>query len=387
MRRRRMLAPGGAAGADGKSGRKAYYHCVSRVVNREFVFGGAEKDRFRSLMRVYERFGCLRVVAYCLMSNHFHILVEVPERPAGADLPDDAGLVAHVRAALGEEQANRLEWSLRHWREIGANAAAEELRRQWFARMWDVSAFMKTLKQRFTQWHNGRKKRKGTLWEERFRSVLVEGECRALQTMAAYIDLNPVRAGICEDPKDYRWSGYGEAVAGGKQAKEAVRWLAELETRGPALGPKARAEAEGEAAKAREAEQAGKRRTAELEAMRVWRCGLFGVPEKEGAQAEERAKGDAARVYRRRIPRQKALEVLAQGGRLERADYLRCRVRYFTDGVAIGSREYVEGVFAGCREWFGAGRLTGSRSLRGMELAAKPERLYAMRALRNEAVG
>lgn len=35
-----------------------------------------------------------------------------------------------------------------------------------------------------------------------------------LSTMAAYIDLNPVRAGIVKDPKDYRWSGYGDAVAG-----------------------------------------------------------------------------------------------------------------------------------------------------------------------------
>jgi putative transposase len=294
--------------------------------------------------------------------------------------------VAHVRASLGEGQANRLGWALRHFREIGANAAAEELRGQWFARMWDVSAFMKTLKQRFSQWHNGRKKRKGTLWEERFRSVLVEGECRALRTMAAYIDLNPVRAGICEDPKDYRWSGYGEAVAGGKQAREAVRWLAELE-------PEMRSRECGKAGGGREAEPAASRRPgaagrlAELEAMRVWRCELFGVPEKEGARAEELAKGDLARVYRKRISRKKALEVLAQGGRLERADYLRCRVRYFTDGVAIGSREFVERVFAGCREWFSANRATGARSLRGLELSPRPERIYAMRALRNEAVG
>lgn len=35
--------------------------------------------------------------------------------------------------------------------------------------------------------------------------------------MAAYIDLNPVRAGVCADPADYRWSGYGEAVGGGKK--------------------------------------------------------------------------------------------------------------------------------------------------------------------------
>jgi hypothetical protein len=52
----------------------------------------------------------------------------------------------------------------------------------------------------------------GTLWEGRFKSVLVEGTGQTLSTMAAYIDLNPVRAGIVKDPADYRWSGYAEAV-------------------------------------------------------------------------------------------------------------------------------------------------------------------------------
>ncbi len=44
-----------------------------------------------------------------------------------------------------------------------------------YERMWDLSAFMKLLKQRFTQWYNGRTAPKGTLWEERLKSVLVEG--------------------------------------------------------------------------------------------------------------------------------------------------------------------------------------------------------------------
>jgi hypothetical protein len=50
--------------------------------------------------------------------------------------------------------------------------------------MWDVSQFMKMVKQRFTHWHNKRQGRRGTLWEERFRSVLVEGAGRTLVTMA-----------------------------------------------------------------------------------------------------------------------------------------------------------------------------------------------------------
>ena len=56
------------------------------------------------------------------------------------------------------------------------------------------------------------------IWEERFGSVVVEEEERALRTMAAYIDLNPVRAGMVLNPADYRWSGYAEAMAGKARA-------------------------------------------------------------------------------------------------------------------------------------------------------------------------
>ena len=73
MRRPRILAP--------KGHKTAFYHCVSRVVNREFVLGEVEKEQFVSYMRLYEQLYGLRVVAYCIMSNHFHVLVEVPKRP------------------------------------------------------------------------------------------------------------------------------------------------------------------------------------------------------------------------------------------------------------------------------------------------------------------
>ena len=56
---------------------------------------------------------------------------------------------------------------------------------------------------------------------ERFKSVLVE-DAAALQTMAAYIDLNPVRAGICDDPAEYQWCGYAEAEGGSKRAKAGL---------------------------------------------------------------------------------------------------------------------------------------------------------------------
>ena len=58
----------------------ALYHCISRVVDRQFVLGREEKDMFVQMMREYEEFCGVRVLSYCIMSNHFHLLVEVPPK-------------------------------------------------------------------------------------------------------------------------------------------------------------------------------------------------------------------------------------------------------------------------------------------------------------------
>ncbi len=171
----------------------------------------------------------VRVVTYCVMSNHFHVLVEVPQRPV--EMPDDAALMASLKEVYGDGGGTgTIRQRLEFFRAEGAQAEAEALRESFFARMWDVSAFMKLLKQRFTQWFNRTHQRKGTLWEERFKSVLVEGAGTALATMAAYIDLNPVRAGIVGDPKGlsvvwlrggHRRSGSGEGRTGDRRRSGA----------------------------------------------------------------------------------------------------------------------------------------------------------------------
>lgn len=83
-------------------------------------------------------------------------------------------------------------------------------------RLCSLKLFMKELKERFSRWFNKRHGRRGTLWRDRYRSVLVE-DGEALQTMAAYLDLNPLRAGLVSDPKDYRWCGYAETMAGSRR--------------------------------------------------------------------------------------------------------------------------------------------------------------------------
>lgn len=125
------------------------------------------------------------------------------------------------------------------------------------------------------------------------------------------------------------------------------------------------------------------------EALRSWRCFLFGIPESESRQAEERAKEDKAEIFRRRIPREKALEVLAKGGKLSQADDLRCKVRYFSDGAVLGGKNFVEGIFQACRGRFGPKRKDGARPLRGLAADddSPEQRLFNLRQLRKGVFG
>lgn len=199
----------------------------------------------------------------------------------------------------------------------------ERWRAKYLKRMWDLSEFMKTLKQKFTGWFNRKHGREGTLWERRFKSVLVEGSWNCLLKVAAYIDLNAVRAGLVDDPKDYRWSGYAEAVAGDQQARRGLVLAIQLE--------KANADWRHVGA--------------------AYRKVIFGIGEKTASRGG--------------ISRDEVAKVWAAGGKLSLAQLLRCRVRYFTDGLVIGTEGFVDHFFESRREIFSGGRTTGARRLKG----------------------
>ncbi len=182
------------------------FHMTSRVVDRAMKLTDEEKDIFVGMMRRVERFSGVEILAYCVMTNHFHILVRVPD--ARTEI-GEAELLARYAALYGEAKRGRLERFWAKLREEGQARKVEEAKARLLRRMHDVSEFAKTLKQRYSISYNRRHDRKGTLWEERFRSILAEDVPAVLREIAAYIDLNPVRAEIVEDPSAYRWSGFG----------------------------------------------------------------------------------------------------------------------------------------------------------------------------------
>ena len=198
----------------------AYYHATSRCAFQTFAFEAASKDMFVKIMRRAEEFSGVRVADYCVMDNHFHILVKVPKRQP----VDDAELDWRVAVLYGETKAAAI---IRRWKDIsgteGGDAIVRRERDALRARMYDISGFMKTLKQRFSLWyttHHGNLE--GSIWQGRFHSTLVENSAGALSAVSTYIDRNPVRAGIVEDAKDYAWSGYGAAVRGDARARAGI---------------------------------------------------------------------------------------------------------------------------------------------------------------------
>ncbi len=195
---------------------------MSRTVQgRHFLDRGAQEVFRKMLWRVAD-FSGLKILTYCVMHNHFHLLVEVvPEQEI-----DDAELVRRfaVLYPKGHKRLNLRSNDLALHLEAD-DARAEALREWLLGRMGDLSIFIKTLKQRFSVWYNRTHDSFGAVWAERFKSVLVEGRRHVLQTMAAYIDLNPVRAGIVKDPKDYRFCGYTEALVGHSRALSGLRRL------------------------------------------------------------------------------------------------------------------------------------------------------------------
>jgi REP element-mobilizing transposase RayT len=278
-----------------------------------------EKEVFCSLMRKTEAFCGVRILTYSVLSNHYHILVYVPERE---DI-SDAELISRLRIFYSGPLIDQFAQQLQEARAQGQVERVKALRETYLARMYDLSAFMKLLKQRFSIWYNHQTQRKGTLWEERFKSLLIEGSPGALLGVAAYIDLNPVRAGLVSDPKDYRHCGYGEAMGGQALARSRLFELIALTGGGGTW----------------------------LQAAAQYRCVLFDVNRK-----------DPKRPGRGFDP-ERVQQVLDRKGRLTHGELLRCRVRYFTDGVVMGSQTFVESVFQRYQSYFGVKRKDGARPM------------------------
>lgn len=314
-------------------------------------------------MRMYENFSGCRVLSYCLMCNHIHLLLEVTPMPV--DGLSDEALLGRLKAIYTEAFVAEVAKELAEARaKVAAGAGLESVlvgrvHSRFNYRMHDLSQFMKGFMQRYTQWHNRMHKRSGHLWEDRFKSVIVEDGVAA-KTMAAYIDLNPVRANMVKNPEEYRWSSYGEAIGGGTKGngKKARAGLVRAMRGHKGVGLDANIW-KGDVA---------------LEYRRILLAGA-------GERVEERVEqsGEMRKITKRKgltkeqLAEEKQRLIEAQEKRMGEIPFgrmLRCRVRYFTDGAVVGSREFVNQAFDSARVRFGPKRKDGARKMKGNAVAA-----------------
>jgi REP element-mobilizing transposase RayT len=317
-----------------------YYHVMSRTCGGQIFFDDVEKEALRRILWRVAEFCGVQVLTYCVMSNHFHILASVPHRATWLQRfegPEgDRRLLAHLRTLYSKSYIEQLEAEFREWRRQSQESLVQAKLECFKKRMGDLSRFVKEVKERFSRWYNRRHERRGTLWMDRFRSVLIEGNIGKrrdletarvdiVRTMAAYIDLNPVRAALVTDSRDYPWCGYAEACAGNRKAQRGLsrvlgKALNDKETQGMGL---------------------------ESNPESLYASLLSGVAQ---AQMQGRHRDECETMLK-----QKQSPPLTE--------LLRQRVREFSESLVLGSKDFVEEVFQANRSFFGAKRKEGARQM------------------------
>ena len=166
---------------------KAVYHVMSRSALDGFPLQDFEKDFMLDLTKRLSALYFAEILGFCIMGNHFHLLVKmIPEYHF-----TDEDIQKRFVAFFGDSR-EFVEGQIPYWR----------------VKLSSLSELIREIKVGFARFYNRRHNRRGYFWGDRFKSVIVDkGE--TLVNCLAYIDLNPLRAGLVERPEQYRWNSLG----------------------------------------------------------------------------------------------------------------------------------------------------------------------------------
>ncbi|HHQ49025.1 MAG TPA: hypothetical protein ENK19_09120, partial [Acidobacteria bacterium] len=174
------------------SGAEAWYHVHSHISGCRGEFPLSEKAVTRRLIGLIEHFTSIyfcEVAAFCVMGNHYHLVVRFDApRPVRREELEDRARTMYPGKRYSVATAG---WTDDHW---------EHYRR----RLFDLSELMRNIQAAFARWYNRRRDRRGKLWADRFKSVVL-ADMQAVLDCMLYVDLNPVRAGVVKRPEE--WTG------------------------------------------------------------------------------------------------------------------------------------------------------------------------------------
>ena len=179
---------------------KTVYHLISRTALEGFPFQEPEKDEFIRIISHFSRIYFTDMIGFCVMGDHFHLLIRmIPDRYFS-----DREVKKRYHRLYGDKSPLPVD-------DKGADPGKRKgypfFREKWSS----LGKFMQEIQQSFSRCYNREHNRRGTLWGARYKSVIVE-DGHTLLNCLAYIDLNPVRAGIADKPENYRWNTLGTHV-------------------------------------------------------------------------------------------------------------------------------------------------------------------------------
>lgn len=291
----------------------AWYHLYARVAGRVKAFPLDHPAAHRKLLQIIRfyigGYGC-QLAGFCVMGNHYHLVVRM-ERFRSLSRQE-----LQQRAAYFYPRADQTaRWSEDQWKRFND-------------RLFDVSELMRNIQMAYAKWHNRRFDRRGSFWEQRFKSTLLT-DLEAVQECVLYVDLNPVRAALVGRPEEWtRSSAYLRDV-------EKDAWLMTLDEIFPQVAPK---------------------RAFQAYRMRLYYRGALSTEPETGM-----------------IPEGVLLE--EEERQFKRHGIYRKRLRYFTDGLVLGSEEQI-------REWISLLRRRGRYLRRRHPILHQAGHLSALREQR-----
>ena len=297
-----------------------HYHVMSRIAHREFFLGENERTRLLGIIKRSTRFCAIDLMAYSILSNHFHLEVHVPDpRPM-----DEYEILWRFSAWKGKSATQQLA---EHWNELrrqNDTCAIASEQNALIDKMFDLSKCMKLMKEWYSTDFNERTGHAGTLWEGIFKSVILEPGTLACGNVAAYIDLNAPRAGMCNDPALYEWCSFHEACSAESSAASRQYYMA-----------------------------------------------IYGCDNWEAVKSMH-----IDRMRHLELIRKAKEQKYKAAGEMEFSDHY--RMRAFTDGVILGSKAFINSIFESNRSIFPASRKEGAKKVPG-----DIEGLFTLREVRD----